>query len=189
MKARPSAGKITFAPEHCERLSVLEPASGSANEYRFLNAYGITAFIDYNGFDLCEKNVINARKQFPDARFETANVFEIKSPDQSFDLCFVHDLLEHLSIEGLHRAIDEICRVTRRAISIGFFQMHEGPEHIVREIDEYHWNTLSMDRIRALFQEHGLQVQVINIATFLREKFGCAYTHNGDAYTLVMTRR
>src|SRR5207302_209929 len=155
------------------------------NEYRFLEAYGLRPFIDYRGFDLCEKNVVNARRDFPNAGFDEGNVFEIKAADKSFDLCFLHDLLEHLSVEGFHRAISEICRVTRHGISAGFFQMHEGPEHLIRQIDEYHWNTLSMEQVRALFQEHGFAVQVVHIATFLREKFGCQYTHNRDAYTLV----
>ena len=177
-----------LSQEISERLSVLEPASGSANEYRFLHAYGLTPLIDYSGFDLCEKNVVNARKHFPDARFNEGNVFEIKAADKSFDLCFLHDLLEHLSVEGMQRAIAELCRITRQSISIGFFQMHEGPEHIIRHVDEYHWNTLSMERVRTLFQEQGFDTQVIHIASFLAQKCGCNYTHNRDAYTLVMRR-
>ena len=67
----------------------------------------------------------------------------------------VHDLLEHLSPEGLERAIAELCRVTRRAMFIGFFQMHEGAEHIIRPVDEYHINTLSLSRVRASFERQG----------------------------------
>jgi SAM-dependent methyltransferase len=170
------------------RPSVLEPACGSANEYRFLNSYEIARFLDYTGFDLCEKNVANARRVFPEIKFECGNVFEISAADQSFDLCFLHDLLEHLSVEGLERAVGELCRVTRRALCIGFFQMHEGPEHIVRQVEEYHWNTLSMNRVRDLFRRQGFQSQVIHIGTFLRESFGCDYTYNPDAYTLILTR-
>lgn len=179
----------SMPPDHASHLSALEPACGSANEYRFIKSYGITPFIDYAGFDLCEKNVLNARLHFPAARFEAGNVFEINAPNQSFDLCFLHDLLEHLSIAGLHCAIGELCRVTRAAISIGFFQMHEGTDHIVRQVDDYHWNTLSMELVRSLFENQGFEVQVIHIATFLNGKFACEYTHNRDAYTLVMRRK
>jgi ubiquinone/menaquinone biosynthesis C-methylase UbiE len=176
-----------LASNGSNRLLVLEPACGSANEYGFLDSAGVTRLIDYHGFDLCEKNVLNARKRFPNARFNEGNVFEIKAADKSFDLCFLHDLLEHLSVEGLRRAVDELCRVSRRAICIGFFQMHEGPDHVIREVDEYHWNTLSMQRLRTLFEERGFSAQVIHIATFLREKLACEYTHNRDAYTLVFS--
>src|SRR5256885_9624729 len=51
-------------------FTVLEPAAGSANEYRFLDSYGIAPFLNYTGFDLCEKNVVNARALFPENKFE-----------------------------------------------------------------------------------------------------------------------
>ena len=168
------------------RPTVLEPACGSANDYRFLVSYGIAQFIDYSGFDLCEKNVLNARAMFPQINFETGNVFEISAADASFDLCIVHDLLEHLSIEGMHAAVQQLCRVTRRGLCIGFFQMHEGAGHIVRQIDEYHWNTLSLPRMRDLFAENGFEAQAYHIGSFLRQKFGCECTHNPDAYTLLL---
>jgi hypothetical protein len=78
--------------EESERISVLEPACGSANDFRFINAFGIARFIDYRGFDLCDKNIDNARKMFPEINFTVGNVIEIKAGDDSFDFCFVHDL-------------------------------------------------------------------------------------------------
>src|SRR5262249_30134837 len=35
-----------------DRLSLVEPACGSANDYRFFEAFGLTRFMDYTGFDL-----------------------------------------------------------------------------------------------------------------------------------------
>ena len=109
--------------------SVIEPACGSANDYRFLAASGLAERFNYTGFDLCPKNVANAQALFPGTRFQCANVFEIPAPDRSFDYCVVHDLFEHLSLEGLTVAIDEICRVTRRGLCLGFFNMDEIGEH------------------------------------------------------------
>jgi ubiquinone/menaquinone biosynthesis C-methylase UbiE len=180
-------------------LSVFEPACGSANDYRFLHACGLSRFFDYTGLDLCAKNVENARVLFPvtptslsaggtQARFEQGNVFEINAKDDAFELSFVHDLFEHLSIEGLHAAVNELCRVTHRAICANFFQMDEIPEHVVRPTDEYHWNLLSMDQIKKLFAAHGFPAQVIHIKSFLRQEFGCDYTHNPNAYTLILHR-
>ena len=168
--------------------TVLEPACGSANEYRFLNSFGLAPFLVYTGFDLCAKNIANARGLFPEVHFERGNAFEIKATDKSYDLCFLHDLLEHLSTDGMEVAVREICRVTRRSICVGFFQMYEGPEHVIRPVDEYHWNTLSMDRMRNLFAESGFRAQVIHVGTFLRQKFGCEYTHNPNAYTFVLSQ-
>ncbi len=169
-------------------LSVLEPGCGSANDYRFLHEAGLTALLNYTGIDLCEKNIENARTLLPKADFRIGNVFQIEAADNEFDVCFFHDLLEHLSLEGLKTAIREICRVTRHSICAGFFQMHRMDDHIVREVDDYHLNTLSVSSTCELFKANGFSATVIPIAAFLRERFGCAFTHNPNAYTLVLTR-
>jgi len=166
-------------------VQVLEPACGSANDYRCLLNCGIARLIDYAGFDLCEKNVANARALFPGVRFEVGNVFEIPAADDAFELSFVHDLFEHLSPEALPVAVRELCRVTRRGLCVGFFQMEEMPEHIIRPVDEYHWNTLSLARTQALFEEQGFDVQPLHIGTYLRWRTGCAETHNPNAYTFI----
>lgn len=171
-----------LAGESTQRISLLEPACGSANDYRFLEAFGIARLVDYAGFDLCEKNVANALGLFPEARFEVGNVFEIAAADQSFDLCFVHDLLEHFSLAGLERTVAELCRVTRHGLCVQFFQMDEMPDHIVRVVGEYHVNTLSLSKTEALFTQHGFAVQPLHIGSYLRQRVGCIETYNPDAY-------
>jgi len=176
-----------LASEHSRRISVLEPACGSANDFRFIEAFGIARLIDYTGFDLCEKNIRNARQMFPDACFEVGNVLEIKAGDGAFDYCFVHDLFEHLSVEAMEAAIAEICRVTRKDICAGFFNMHDGERHIVRAVGDYHWNNLSMAETKAIFERHASAVQVIHVDKFLRSKFRSEDTHNRGAYTLIVS--
>jgi len=169
-----------------QKTSVLEPACGSANDYRFFHSYGLAHWLDYSGFDLCASNVANARALFPDTRFEVGNVFEIAAADKTFDLCVVHDLFEHLSREGLQTAIEEICRVTRRGICVGFFQMEEIRDHILRPLNNYHCNLLSMARTRESFVACGFNAQVIHIGTFLRDQLRCELAHNPNAYTFLM---
>ena len=180
---------VALVKESPPRLSLLEPACGSANDYRFLEACGIARLVDYTGFDLCEKNITNARDLFPQARFEVGNVFEIGASDQSFELCFVHDLLEHLSPAGLERAVEELCRVTRHGLCVNFFQMDEMPEHIIRSVGDYHVNTLSVVKTEALLAQHGFAVQPLHIGSYLRCRVGCNETHNPDAYTFLAFRR
>ncbi len=168
------------------RMSLLEPACGSANDYRFLHAYGVAEWFDYVGFDLCQTNIENAQSLFPLASFRVGNVFEIDAGDKAYDLCLAHDLLEHLSLEGMETAVREICRVTRRGICIGFFQMDEIREHVVRAVDEYHWNLLSMAKMRELFARQGFTGHVIHIGSFLDQQVGCEETHNPNAYTFVL---
>jgi len=172
--------------EKTQPISVLEPACGSANDYRFIDAFGLARFLDYTGFDLCEKNICNAKQMFPDVRFEVGNVFEIDSPDKAFDYCFVHHLFEHLSIEAMQAAIAEICRVTRHDICVGFFNMYNGDEHIVKAVDNYHWNTLSLDKIRVVFAQHASDIKAIHIDSFLLSRFRCDQTHNKGSYTFTI---
>ena len=167
-------------------LTVLEPACGSANDYRFLHAYGLARLVDYSGFDICTKNIENARALFPGVSFAVGNVFEIAAPDKAFDLCFVHDLFEHLSLEGMEAAVKEVCRVTRQGLCVGFFNMDEIRDHQVRPVEEYHWNLLSMARMREKFGGCGFTAQVVHIGAFLRQQIGCEQTHNPNAYTFLL---
>jgi len=173
-----------LAGEQPPSMSVLEPACGSANDYRFIEAFGITELIGYTGFDLCEKNIRNARQMFPEAYFKVGNVLEIEAGEGEFDYCFVHDLFEHLSIEAMEVAIAEICRVTRKGICAGFFNMQDGERHIVRPVGDYYWNNLSMIETKAIFERYASAVQVIHVDTFLWSKFRCGDTHNKGAYTM-----
>lgn len=175
-----------LACERSRRISVLEPACGSANDFRFIDAFGIGRLLDYTGFDLCEKNVRNAKQMFPEARFKVGNVLEIDAEDKSFDLSFVHDLFEHLSIEAMELAVAQICRVTRRGICIGFFNMYEGNRHIVKAIGDYHWNKLNVTETKAIFERYGFVAHVIHIDTFLRSKFAYPDAHNKGAYTFII---
>jgi SAM-dependent methyltransferase len=172
--------------EQPERISVVEPACGSANDYRFIEGYGIGGLIDYLGFDLCEKNIRNAKALFPEACFKVGNVFEIEATDKAFDFCFVHDLFEHLSLYAMETAISEVCRVTRKGICVGFFNMHEGSEHIVTPVEDYHWNKLSAPRTKEMFEQYVSSVEVVGIDEFLKSRFRCGDTHNKGAYTFVV---
>jgi ubiquinone/menaquinone biosynthesis C-methylase UbiE len=172
--------------EQPKRISALEPACGSANDYRFIDAYGIGRLLEYTGIDLCEKNICNAKQMFPSIRFEVGNMLEIEAPTNAFDYCFIHDLFEHLSVEAMEAAISEVCRVTRQEICVGFFNMHDGKQHIVRAVDNYHWNELSMTRTKTVFERRASDVKVIHIDTFLKSKFSFSDTHNKGAYMFVI---
>jgi len=175
-----------LADEQPQCISVLEPACGSANDYRFIESFGIARLIDYRGFDLCEKNIRNAQQMFPEAHFKVGNALEIKAEYKVFDYCFVHDLFEHMSIEAMEVAVSEICRVTRRDICAGFFNMHDGDQHIVKTVDNYHWNTLSIAKTKAIFERCASAMRVIHIDEFLASKLGYKDTHNKGAYTFII---
>jgi hypothetical protein len=84
--------------------------------------------------------------------------------------------------------VKELCRVVRFGVCIGFFQMDEIEDHVVRPVDDYHWNTLSMEKTKAQFVEEGFTVQVFHIGSYLRSRVGCDKTHNPNAYTFLAVR-
>ncbi len=172
--------------EQDERISVLEPACGSANDYRFFDDSGLSRFLNYTGFDLCEKNIANAQKVFPDISFDVGNAFEIPSCENAHTFCFVHDLFEHLSPEGLERTVLEICRVTSRKICLHFFNMADIPQHQIHPTERYHRNLLSVLQMRQLIEPFSNSIEIIHIDSFLRDKFGYSDTHNKEAYTWIV---
>jgi SAM-dependent methyltransferase len=171
-----------------QKRPVLEPACGSANDYRFLKRFGLARFLDYTGFDICEKNISNALDLFPETRFRVGNVFEIGAEDRAYDFCFVHDLLEHLSPQGIQQAVRELCRVTRNSLCVHFFNMEEIDADRINPVDHYHWNLLSMQAMRERFAAEGFEAQVLNIGEFQRRAMGFTETHNPRAYTFLMQR-
>lgn len=167
---------------------VIEAACGSANDYRYLHSYGMAALIDYRGFDLSVKNIANAQTFFPGTRFEVGNAFSIQAADQESDYYLAQDLFEHLSLLGLEAALNEACRVTRRSLCLGFFNMDEIREHQIKPVEDYHWNKLSMERVRESLASHQFETRVIHIDTYLRWLMPGQATHNPNAYTLIATR-
>ena len=167
------------------RLSVIEAACGSANDYRAFAAYGLGSHLDYTGFDLTEGNVANASEMFPDVDFRRGDVQDIPAADKSYDWAMTSDLLEHLSPQAFNRAIDEFCRVSRKGVIIIFFIMSDIPEHRVNPRRSYHVNDLSMARIRDRFIEHGLTPEFVRIGSMLKESFGFDDYYNAKAWSMV----
>jgi SAM-dependent methyltransferase len=155
-------------------LSILECGCGSANDYRFWDAYGSARFLNYKGVDLSEANVANAREMFPDVDFECGNIFDIREKDESFDYVVVFDLFEHLPLDGVEIAVREACRVSRRGLVLNLFNVSDIAHHVSNPVPErhYHWNTLSLREISDSFAVHARKVEAVNIHRLLCSKYG-----------------
>jgi ubiquinone/menaquinone biosynthesis C-methylase UbiE len=166
------------------RISVLELACGSANDYRAFVEYGLAPYLDYRGIDLTEKNVMNARRRFPDVGFEVGDVRSLPFGDREFDYVIASDVFEHLSLDGMELALDEAMRVARRGLALTFFNMGEAPDHEVRPTRLYHWNRLSRSRIEERIRARFESVRVVAVAAWLRERYGYAHSYNRHAYSV-----
>jgi SAM-dependent methyltransferase len=165
-------------------LRVIELACGSANDYRAFVECGLAAHLDYRGLDLTAKNIENARRRFPGVAFEVGDVRDVKHPDGACDYVIASDVFEHLSLEGMERALDEAIRLATRGLALTFFNMSESADHEDRPTKLYHWNRLSRPRIEARLRERFPSVRVVPISRWLREEHGYTRSHNRHAYSI-----
>ena len=176
----------TLESRRAASVSIIEPACGSANDYRYLAHYGLARFLRYSGFDISRKNIANARARFRDTNFFVGNVFQIPAKDGAFEYLFVHDLFEHLSPKGLETAMRECLRVTRREAWLSFFNLGSIPDHCFRTHGDYHWNTLSLDQIVQFLLQYATRVEVIDLPELIKQKTGYGQYYNPQAKTLVV---
>jgi SAM-dependent methyltransferase len=169
------------------KLKVLEFACGSANDYRFLDAYGIARFLNYTGVDLNEKNIENAQRQFPGVDFQVQSILELPWRDRSFDYVLAFDIFEHLSIEAMESAMGEGLRLARQGVVFAFFIMADTAAHQVRPSGKYHLNELSAGKISELVAPTFTNVDLRHIPTLLRKESGAAHSYNAKAWTLIAT--
>lgn len=169
-------------------ISVLEPACGSANDYRYFSAYGIARFLDYRGFDLNETNIKNAREMLPQANFYIDNILEMKATGGTFDYVIIFDLFEHLSLSGLDKVLNGICGMANKGMAINFFNMSDIAAHKERPLRYYHLNALSMPMIRRFFTDQGFSSKIIRIYDLLPLNFVYMGTENKKAYTFLINK-
>ena len=175
-----------LAEKKHDAVSVLEPACGSANDYRYFSAYGIARFLDYRGFDLNETNVKNAREMLPQADFYIDNILEMKATGGTFDYVIIFDLFEHLSLSGLDKVLNGICRMANRGMAVNFFNMSDIAAHKERPLRYYHLNELSMPMIRRFFTDQGFSLKIIRIYDLLPLNFVYMGAENKKAYTFLI---
>ena len=170
-------------------LRVLEPACGSANDYKAIRDCGLAAHIQYSGFDISWKNIRNARVQFPGVDFFEASVLNAGLPDQSFDYLFIHDMIGHLSGEGMERAVGEIMRMVRREAWIHCYNAADIPRHEIRPFERYHRNRISIPQMTASLEREGASVNVVVVSDLLKSKFGFAPAYTATSVSFLARRK
>lgn len=177
-----------LAEKKHEAVSVLEPACGSANDYRYFSAYGIARFLDYKGFDLNETNIKNAREMLPRANFYIDNILDMKATEGTFDHVIIFDLFEHLSLSGLDKVLCGICRMANKGMAVNFFNMSDIAAHKEQPLRYYHLNELSMPMIRKFFTDQGFSLKIIRMYDLLPLNFIYMGSENKKAYTFLINK-
>jgi SAM-dependent methyltransferase len=177
--------RTALADREAPKLSVLEFACGSANDYRAFADYGIARFLDYTGIDLSDTNINNAKRWFPETNFRVDSILSLPEADHSIDYVIGFDILEHLSMEAKQRAMDEAVRICRRGLHFAFFKMAEIPDDIDNPVRGYHANPLSAPRMRDYMEQRFDSAQVINVSELLKGEYGAEHSFNPKAFTLM----
>ena len=154
-----------------DRISVLEIACGSGNDYAAIRAFGMAAHITYAGFDISWKNILNARDRFPGVDFFEASILDSGLPDNSFDCIFVHDLLGHLSPDGLEVALAEIVRIVRKEAWLHCFNVAGIENHEIYPFQAYYRNCLSIGQVKASLENAGAAVEFVSMSDMFHNKF------------------
>ena len=157
-------------------------------DYRAFVEYGLAGHLEYRGIDLTEKNVANAQRRFPGIAFEVGDIRDVAHADGSFEYVVASDVFEHLSLEGMERALDEAMRLATHGLALTFFNMAESAEHEDRPTKLYHWNRLSRRRIEVRLAERFPTVRVVAIKPWLRDAYAYPHSYNGHAYSIFAER-
>lgn len=171
------------------RPRVLEVGCGSANDFRFWARYGFAAHLEYVGMDICAENIANARDRHSDVRFVTADAGALPEADASYDVVLAFDLLEHLSAEGLERALREMERVSRDEIWIACFNASAAEAHGIQPVDDYHWNQLSIPALCRHLESAGFTACDLVSPAVELERRCPGYSHYTRTACLVVARR
>jgi ubiquinone/menaquinone biosynthesis C-methylase UbiE len=172
--------------------TVLECACGSANDYRYMESYGLAMLVDYTGIDLVETNVKNALSLFPSARFFVGDVTRLEYEDSRFDCTIIFDLFEHLHPQLMEEAFSEIIRVTRQELVLTFFNMTEVNSHIINPVESYYWNTLSKKQImlslNARPEVAGIEIKSIFAINPIEFNYEKAENENNWVWTIMLSK-
>lgn len=168
---------------------LVELGCGSANDFRQWSACGVSSLLEYTGIDVSKTNIGNARRRFRDEKFLVGDICSIDADEQSFEVTVAFDVYEHLSPSSLTAALSESLRVTRDECWMSFFNAIDAPQHTFREVDDYHWNDLSIPMLKAEVRASGFEVESYSVAEILEGRFDGYRHYNHEAHLLAATRK
>lgn len=169
-------------------LRMIEFGPGSANDYRYLESFGLARFVEYRGIDISKRNIENARRRCPSAAFFVGNIFESGLPNDCTDYVLVQDLFEHFSPLGLEVSIEEAMRVCRKEAWLHFFNAADIEQHEIQPVDDYFWNRLSIKRLVDSLGKYASSVEVLVIQDMLNTKFDYGHFYNPEAITIIASK-
>lgn len=94
--------------------TVLEAGCGEGHVSNFL--YKNKKGVQFDAFDVSEKVIRQAQKDYPHIHFRTGSIYDIDCEDNTYDLVVASEVLEHL--EEPQKALEELFRVSKKYVFI-----------------------------------------------------------------------
>jgi cytidyltransferase-like protein len=137
-------------------VSVLDMGCGPGALMELLREQGVTA----DGVDWSPR----CRELAPAAvreRIRVDSLLTVELPDRSYDLVICREVLEHLTVLEVQRAVQNLCRIANRYLYLTT-RFHPDPESLLdvtdeRHVDPTHITLLSQDLLRTLIVLQGFR--------------------------------
>jgi SAM-dependent methyltransferase len=147
----PALIKEVFDP-----ATVLDIGCGPGFLMYFLHELGVAA----DGIDFSPASRDLAPELVRD-RIVVGSVTEPRVPEASYDLVICREVLEHLTVLQIRRAVQQICRASSRYVYVTT-RFHPNPSHLLDfttqfEVDPTHITLLSKPFLRCLFVLEGFR--------------------------------
>ncbi|MCI1958146.1 MAG: class I SAM-dependent methyltransferase [Clostridia bacterium] len=97
-----------------EYTNILEAGCGEGYVSNFVYSNGSSVKMD--AFDISERVINDAKKNFKGINFYTGSIYEINKPDNNYDLVICSEVMEHMDTPD--RAFKELTRVCKNYLLI-----------------------------------------------------------------------
>ena len=144
----------TLIREVFDPQSVLDVGCGPGFLMFFLSELGV----DVHGVDFSPSALDLAPAEIRD-RIEIGPVTKLPSSDREFDLVICREVLEHLTVIQVRRAVSELCRVSSRYVYVTT-RFNDRPADLLDfttqfDVDPTHITLMAKDFLRSLFVLEG----------------------------------
>jgi ubiquinone/menaquinone biosynthesis C-methylase UbiE len=123
---------------------VLDAGCGSGEVYKYLKPLLEQKNASYMGIDGSMEFLKLSRSKFPDTQFELQNLYGLTLSNDSFDVVYCIDVLQHCNY--YEQAIKELLRVTKRVLLIRTW-VHGKKEDNLSFDNEFYNNIYSKDKL------------------------------------------
>jgi len=104
--------KSTFKPD----FKILDIGCGTGRYYGVMKDLGLVPFLKYVGIDTTRGMINEACRRYKEADFRLGDAYELNFPNQSFDMCFLIDIIQRMP--DYQPLIKEMYRVSKKYMII-----------------------------------------------------------------------